>query len=396
MKILRQLLLPLALLAFAGCDRTVSSGAYSETEKTGALDFTLPAALRAQVAISADSLRVEMRQGTLLKSRSVALDSAVRMDGLDAGAWKISVGLYKAGGALSYFGEDSVRILPGQIAKAVVTLRPAKGSVDIVIRLEDPPQKPTALLGDWFLWQVDTFRVAGKSIPLRLDDSGKVTGTDGCNGIGGHYTATATSIRFGNDFFSTEMYCPIYQTMPGVTNALLKARFWKASNGELVLFDSLETVILRYGRTPPPVVPPVSPTKTIDSIGADTTGLALVAIRLDTAVASDSGVLLSVTLPYPGLDIRLFTLASHRTIGVSLPIEGGTPRTPQILVDTLPHDIPPRILVAGWIPKVGVPAIQVLTPAKVFVPWNVVGAYAAFEDHSGRTFSLLRPGYGLL
>lgn len=393
MKFLRHLLLPLALLVFAGCDRTVGSGTVSEPEGTGTLDFTLPAALRAQVAISADSLRVEMRQGTLLKSRSVALDSSVRMEGLDAGAWKISVGLYKAGGALSYFGEDSVRILPGQIAKAVVTLRPAKGSVDIVIRLEDGPPNPIVLQGEWFLRQVDTYMVSGKSIPLRLDDSGKATGTDGCNSIQGRFTATATTIRFGSSFLSTKMYCDIYQTMPSVTGALVKARFWNTSDSELVLFDSLETVILRYGRTPPPVVPPSTSPVVIDTIRADTTGLALVAIRLDTAVATDSGVLLSLTLPYPGLEIRLFAL---QVVGGIMAVDTLVDANGDTLHLTTPSMAPPRVLVAGWVPKVGVPTIQVLTPAKVFVPWDLVGSYIAFVDHSGRTFSHLRPGYGLL
>jgi heat shock protein HslJ len=394
MKMFRPLLLPLLLLAFAGCDRTVGSGAVSESERTGALDFSLDAALRAQVASTADSLRVEMRQGAVLKTRSVALDGAVRMDGLDAGAWKISVGLYKAGGSLAYFGEDSVKILPGQTAKAVVTLRPAKGSVDIVIRLEDTPQTPTALQGQWFLRQVGTYKVSGKSILLRLGDSGNATGSDGCNSIWGSYTASPTTIRFGSSFASTKMYCDIYATMPSVTDALVKARFWMASAADdLVFTDSLGKEVLHYARTPPPVDVPVPPAKTIDTVRADTTGRALVAIRLDTAVATDSGVWLDVTLPYPGLDIQLFALARAGgwvTVDTLVDADG------RIMVKDTPDMTLPRVLVAGSIPKVGVPTIQVLTPAKAFVPWTVIGPLVMLVDHSGRSLMSKHPDYWLL
>lgn len=388
MKLLRPLLLSFALLAFAGCDRTVGSS--SETPATGAVDFSLPAALRTQVAGSADSLRVELRQGTVLKSRSVAFDSGVRVEGLDAGLWTLSVGLYKAGGALTYFGEDSVRILPGQVAKAVVTLLPATGSVDIVIRLEEKPTDPSPLRGHWFLLRVDAFVVSGKSIPLYLGDSGNVSGSDGCNGISGSYQATAVSIRFGSDFLSTDMYCGIYETMPSVTRHLVRARSWSISDSDLILKDSTGGFLLRYGRTPPVVPPPPSDWIRLDSIAGDTAGHVLVGVRLDTAIASDSGVELSVVLPHPGLTLQLFSLPAF-------------PRGVDTLADpavglklVAPPMTPSRLLVAGENLHPELSFIQVLTPVQVFVPWSALPAYVQFEDLPGRSITLLRPGYGLL
>jgi heat shock protein HslJ len=388
MKIFRHLLLPLSLLAFAGCDRTVSSESPADSQGTGALSFALPAALRAQVAGSADSLRVELRRGGTAKSRSVAFDSSVRFDGLDAGAWNISVGLYQAGGALTYYGEDSVQILPGENAKAVVTLRPAKGSVDVVIRLDSGEADPKALLGTWYLRQVDSLFV-GHSIQLKLGDSGRAWGSDGCNGISGSYQATTSSIHFGS-FFMTYMYCSIYQTLPSVTGHLQSAATWKVSDSTLDLFDSTGRTVLRYGRTALELVPPPLSTIVLDSVGGDTTGLALFALQLDSGIATDSGVLLSVTLPYPGLDIRLFEL---NPVGGRVVLDTTVDENGAIHYVAEPAFNPQILLVAGSIPPAGRSTIQILTPTRIFVPWSLVSSNAKFVDHMGRSFQRFQLDY---
>jgi hypothetical protein len=100
-----------------------------------------------------------------------------------------------------------------------------------------------------------------------------------------------------------------------------------------------------------------------------------------------------MTLPYPGLDIRLFTLTRQNGwVAVDTLVD----EKDDTLVLTTPDMVSPRLLVAGVVPKAGVPAIQALTPAEVFVPWSLIGPYAAFVDHSGHAFALLRPGIGLL
>lgn len=381
---LRRLLLALALLAFAGCDRPASSAAAPDSDGSGDLGFSLTPAVRSQVAGLADSLRVELRKGEQMTSRSTALDSAVRFDGLDAGMWKISVGLYKAGGALSYFGEDSVRIVPGQLAKAVVTLKPAKGSVDIVIRI-DTPQEPSALWGTWYLRQVDTFVVVDKSIELTLDKSGQASGTDGCNSISGPYKADATSFHVGA-FLSTKMWCTIYTQMPSVTAALQRAATWKVSEDALVFSDSMGRPLMRYARTAPKPLPPIVDYVTIDSVGKDTAGQALVAVQLDTAIATDSGVWLDVTLPHPGVEVRLFAL---NKIYPTVPCNQNPTDSMVCLIDILPY--PQTVLVAGTVDP-SKAYIQVLTPVKVWVPWKLVNPYVSFKDHHGKGFEVVPPG----
>lgn len=377
-------LLALALIAFAGCDRTVPSSAAPDPGGSGDLGFSLAPALRAQVGESADSLRVELRKGGQMASRSAVLDSSVRFEGLDAGMWKISIGLYKAGGGLAYYGEDSVRIVPGQLAKADVTLKPAKGSVDIVIRI-DTPQEPSALWGTWYLRQVDTFVVVGKSIELTLDKSGEASGTDGCNSISGPYKADATTFHVGA-FLSTKMWCTIYTEMPSVTAALQRAATWKISEDVLVLSDSLGRPLMRYARTAPKPFPPLVDYVTIDSVGKDSAGQTLVAVQLDTAIATDSGVWLDVTLPHPGVEVRLFAL---NKIYPSVPCNQNPTDSMVCLIDILPY--PQTVLVAGTVDPAKA-YIQVLTPAKVFVPWILVDGYASFKDHHGNAFTVTPPG----
>lgn len=381
---LRRLLLALALLAFAGCDRPASSSAAPDPSGSGDLGFSLPPAVRSQVVGQADSLRVELRRGEQMTSRSAALDSSVRFDGLDAGMWKISVGLYKTGGVLAYYGEDSVKIVPGELAKAVVTLKPAKGSVDIVIRI-DTPQEPSALWGTWYLRQLDTFVVVGKSIELTLDKSGQASGTDGCNSISGSYKADATTFHVGA-FVSTKMWCTIYTEMPSVTAALQRAATWKISEDVLVFSDSLGRPLMRYARTAPKPFPPIVDYITIDSVGKDTAGQTLVAVQLDTAIATDSGVWLDVTLPHPGVDVRLNTL---KKILESIPCSPDPADLRRCAVDTLPY--PQKVLVAGTVDPAKA-YIQVLTPAKVWVPWKLVNPYVSFKDHHSKEFTVLPPG----
>lgn len=382
---LRRLLPALALLAFVGCDRSApSSATATDPGGSGDLGFSLAPALREQVSEFADSLRVELRKGGQLASRSAVLDSSVRFEGLDAGMWKISVGLYKAGGALAYYGEDSVRIVPGQLAKAVVTLTPAKGSVDIVIRI-DNPQEPSALWGTWYLSQIDTFVVVDKSIELTLDKSGEASGDDGCNHMRGSYKADANSLQVGA-FVSTKMWCDIYTQMPSVTAALQRAATWKISDDVLILSDSLGRPLMRYARTAPKPFPPLVDYVTIDTIGTDTTGQALVPVWLDTAIATDSGVWLKMNLPHPGVEVRLFAL---KKIYPFVPCNQNPTDSMMCQIDILPY--PQAVLVAGTVDPAKA-YIQVITPVKVFVPWILVDGYASFKDHQGKMFTVTPPG----
>jgi len=189
------LLFALGSFPLVGCNEPDSStGPSNGPTQVGTLDFALPAALRAQVAGTADSLRVEMRHGNAVRSISVALDSTAHAPDLDPGMWTISVGLYQLDGTLKYYGEDSVLVQSGKRALAVVTLRPAKGSVDIVIRLE-LPQDPQPLFGTWYVIGVDSASIYDRSIPLTFGDTGHLSGSDGCNSFSGADPASSTRLR---------------------------------------------------------------------------------------------------------------------------------------------------------------------------------------------------------
>ncbi|KTR81432.1 hypothetical protein NS354_12460 [Leucobacter chromiiresistens] len=66
---------------------------------------------------------------------------------------------------------------------------------------------------------------------LTFDDSGKVSGTDGCNGIGSTYAIDGDRVRI-KSFVSTMMGCP------GVDDWLRGVREVRLSGDELLVFNS--------------------------------------------------------------------------------------------------------------------------------------------------------------
>lgn len=67
-----------------------------------------------------------------------------------------------------------------------------------------------------------------------------IGGSDGCNAYGGSYTASETTIKFGDDLFSTEMYCTdeIMTQSTAYYNVLGKIDSFMVDSQLLTLFDA--------------------------------------------------------------------------------------------------------------------------------------------------------------
>ena len=133
-------------LFLASCDTdALVNSASDETSSPGGVSFRLDTQVIATVQSSVDSLRLELRQGTVVRSQAVALDSSVRVSDLAAGRWLIRTGLYDKQGVLKYYGSDSVTVVSGEVAKADIGLTSANGSVDVSIHLDSTTINTTLL-----------------------------------------------------------------------------------------------------------------------------------------------------------------------------------------------------------------------------------------------------------
>lgn len=257
LKSLLPALLPLALLGagLSACDSRSTSLPTSVQESTpGGFAFRLDSATLASAKPYADSLRVELRQGTRLRVVAAALDSDVRVNDLESGSWAITVGLYAKDGALKYVGSDTVLVSAGKVAAANVTLRPAKGSVLITIRIDStgipdcPPIDTIGPVGYWYLQTVQGKPVVGRSIALILESDGSLSGTDGCNHIAGGWKTQSGSLSLS--YAQTLMACESGSPTDNLPLALSRVRGWNRTPDQLTLLDSAGAVLATYGTRP--------------------------------------------------------------------------------------------------------------------------------------------------
>jgi heat shock protein HslJ len=369
-------LFPLTLVGagLTACDsRSTSLPTSLQESAPGGFAFALDSATLTTAKNLADSLRVELRQGTRLRSVSTALDSAVRVNDLESGSWAITVGLYAKDGSLKYVGSDTVTVSAGKIAAANVVLRPAKGSVDIVIRIDSTPVEPVPSqgpLGSWILQTVGKDTVYATQYELFLDSTGHVSGTDGCNRVGGTWSLEARTLRVAT---TTKMAC-FDNPVPELSGALWATRSWKldtsGNDRHLRLLDSLGKTLAVYGtyvlHPTGALVPAPDQVILVDSL--DTAMIPnRVPVALGAAVPSDSGLLLTVTLPHPGVKVHLVGLAASEPMACN-PVTVDTVLLPGQVV-TLGCIM---VLPAGRYALVGEtdPGLispQVLTPARVLV-----------------------------
>ena len=100
-------------------------------------------------------------------------------------------------------------------------------------------------------WQLTS--LAGKSplaetnVTLNFSKDA-IGGNDGCNTYGGSYTSTKDTITFGNDIFSTMMYCTDEIAVQYSTyyDTLNRAATYKITDGTLSLFDANGIVLAEF------------------------------------------------------------------------------------------------------------------------------------------------------
>ncbi len=76
------------------------------------------------------------------------------------------------------------------------------------------------------------------SVTLNLGE-GEIGGSDGCNTFGGSYTTSDSKLIFGDDVFSTMMYCgdEVNAQSTAFYQALAQTASYKMENQTLVLLD---------------------------------------------------------------------------------------------------------------------------------------------------------------
>lgn len=226
--------------------------------------------------------------------------------------------------------------------------------------------------------------------PTEIPAAAAELGSDGITDS--PYKADATSFHVGS-FLSTKMWCTIYTQMPSVTAALQRAATWKVSEDVLVFSDSMGRPLMRYARSTPKPFPPIVDYVTIDSVGKDTTGQFMVPVWLDTAIATDSGVWLDMTLPHRGVEPWLFPLTSMSSATQS---EFVTVDSGKSVLELSPVIQPQKLLLVGVLPEPDKLYTQATVQVKVWVPWNLIDGYVSFQDRQGKKFTLLRPGFVLI
>jgi len=235
-------------LNLEGCNLDSSKAPTSLAESVaGGFAFGLDSATLTTARPYADSLRVELRQGTQLHSVSAALDSTVRVTGLESGRWILTAGLYAKDGTLRYAGTDTVQVSAGQTAHSDLVLRPAKGSVQITIRIDSSlvdPYLPPTPAGHWLLDEVYGTPVPNSAIALNFDTGNVLWGSDGCNRLSGTWKVSGSLLSLS--YANTLMACLDTSAAARLPLALSSVRGWSLTSNRLSLLDSAGRTLATY------------------------------------------------------------------------------------------------------------------------------------------------------
>jgi heat shock protein HslJ len=389
-------LIPAAFLATAmnACDTDSVTGTETNApviQGQGGFAFGLDLQTIATVRPYVDSLRIELRKGNQVRTLSAALDSSVRISDLENGTWTIGVGLYANTGILKYYGSDTVIVKAGEVAQADIHLRPASGSVDILIHIDTTAPCTSVVAtpaGHWYLQEITGKTIYDRKLPLNLDSNG-LSGTDGCNTIFGSWGATDSTLtmRFG----STKMYCfdsayPEFLKLPLI---LAGSRRWNIADGQLWIWDSLGNLV-KYGNAPS-----LHPTGLLtDSItiqpesNIDTSKLKLSHVTILDMTPLDSSTLeLTVQLPHPNLKLRLLELPAIDTMPAPVCFESHLGHDTAIITNSGSQVIQPQLfaMICSMPDYIRIPTyllvgdegnspamdVQVVKTVKVVIkPWN--------------------------
>ncbi|MEN9355411.1 MAG: hypothetical protein RL318_2736, partial [Fibrobacterota bacterium] len=254
MKLLRtlSLLLPTAiLLPLAGCSDSPQSVMTQDLAVVGGMSFQLDTAVLSKVKGSADSLRLELRKGTQLKIVAVKLDQVVRVTDLEPGEWSLDAALYNAAGTISWYAKGTVVVTPGGTAKAVLDLKPAKGSIDVIIRLDSSglSRSDSLLRGEWFFETTygKAIRTGSAHPYIGLGVDG-FSFYDGCNhSAGGSWTVSGSSLSLKGGA-TTLMACldstGAWATDMDVNRAVGATAYWAIDSEKRLILRSADSVIV--------------------------------------------------------------------------------------------------------------------------------------------------------
>lgn len=117
----------------------------------------------------------------------------------------------------------------------------------------DQPLPSASLIGAWKLTAYGpadspTPAVEGVEAGLTFNKDGTITGTSGCNGLGGDYTVKGNEITFG-EFVSTLMACdePIMQQEEAAHKVMTGAASYKIEGDVLTITKDDMVLVLKHG-----------------------------------------------------------------------------------------------------------------------------------------------------
>lgn len=127
-------------------------------------------------------------------------------------------------------------LLVGCVQPPPVTASPSPTST-----ARTPGAASATLKGDpWQLASLRGVEKTGSAAFLQFGDDGRVSGSGGCNSIGGSFTSEGGKLSFGNDFVSTMMACEasIMATEQDLLAALPEVAGHSLAGGVLTLSDA--------------------------------------------------------------------------------------------------------------------------------------------------------------
>jgi heat shock protein HslJ len=144
---------------------------------------------------------------------------------------------------------SSARLAVASLILAVVTSACAAVSPTAEAPAGDPPHLDGTA---WVLADLPGHaRVPGSSITLRFE-SGRASGTDGCNRYSFAYTGTGSKLEFQPSGISTQMACApeLMKQAAAFTTSLTRTKAFGMVSGRLQLLDADGTVVARFDPQP--------------------------------------------------------------------------------------------------------------------------------------------------
>ncbi len=107
------------------------------------------------------------------------------------------------------------------------------------------PQTTASITGTWILSELNGNPVASDANIILILENGTLSGSDGCNHLGGSYSVDEEKFNVGEDMVGTLMACEeaIMQRAGEYTQALQNAATFKVVDAKLQLLDESDSVV---------------------------------------------------------------------------------------------------------------------------------------------------------